>query len=109
MAQPRARPKSSRTNANDRLSRALLGRVEGDDGISTRLRRLKRASPPGAEKSGSVAETCRDAHMSGGLSHCRPLIIVDNVSPESIRAAAHDVACRASKVNILAAGTFAVN
>ena len=60
-------------------------------------------------KSGSVAESCRGAHMSGGLSHCRPLIIVDNVPPESIRAAAHDIACRASKVNILAVGTFAIN
>jgi isopenicillin N synthase-like dioxygenase len=28
--------------------------------------------------------------MSAGLSHCRPLIIVDNVPPESIRAAAHE-------------------
>jgi hypothetical protein len=63
----------------------------------------------GTEKSGSVAESCRDADMSGGLSHCRPLIIVDNVPPESIRAAAHDIACRASKVNILAVGTFAIN
>jgi hypothetical protein len=57
----------------------------------------------------SVAESCRGAHMSGGLSHCRPLIIVDDVPPESIRAAAHDIACRASKVNILAVGTFAIN
>jgi hypothetical protein len=47
--------------------------------------------------------------MSGGLSHCPPSIIVDNVPPESIGAAAHDVACRASKVNMLAVGTFAVN
>ena len=66
-------------------------------------------SADGTEKSGSVAESCRGAHMSGGLSHCRPLIIVDNVPPESIRAAAHDIACRASKVNILAVGTFAIN
>ena len=51
----------------------------------------------------------RSPHMSGGLSHCRPLVIVDNVPPESIRAAAHDIACRASKVNILAVGTFAIN
>jgi len=95
-------------NANERLSRASLGRVEGGDGIS-RLRRPRRASPHGAEKSGSAAESFRDAHMSGGLSHCRPLIVVDNVPPESVRAAAHDVACRASKVNILAVGTFAIN
>jgi hypothetical protein len=46
---------------------------------------------------------------SGGLSHCRPLIIVDNVPPEAIRAAAHDIACRASEVNVLAVRTFAIN
>src|SRR4029453_18652204 len=63
----------------------------------------------GAQKIGSVAESCRGTHMSGGLSHCRPLIVVDDVPPESIRAAAHDIACRASKVNILALGTFAIN
>jgi hypothetical protein len=83
-------------------------RVEGGDGIS-RVRRPRRASPHGAEKSGSVARSCRGVPMSGGLSHCRSLVIVDNVSPESIGAAAHDVACRASKVNILAVGTFAIN
>ena len=60
-------------------------------------------------KRGSIAESCRGAHMSGGLSHCRPLIIVDNVPPESIRAAAHDIACRPSEVNVLAVGTFAIN
>ena len=60
-------------------------------------------------KSGSIAESCRGAYMSGGLSHRRPLIIVDNVPPASIRAAAHDIACRASEVNVLAAGTFAIN
>ena len=106
--EPRALPKSSRTNANDCLSRASLGGVEGGDGIS-RLRRPRRASPHAAEKSASVAESCRGAHMSGGMSHCRPLIVVDDVPPESIRAAAHDIACRASKVNILAVGTFAIN
>jgi hypothetical protein len=60
------------------------------------------------EESLSLASR-RGAHTSGGLSHCRPLIIVDNVSPESIRAAAHDIACRASKVNILAVGAFAID
>ena len=60
-------------------------------------------------KSGSIAESCRGAHMSGGLSHCRPLIIVDNVPPESIRAAAQDIACRASEVHVLAVGTCAIN
>jgi hypothetical protein len=29
--------------------------------------------------------------LSGGLSHRRPLIVVDQVPPESIRAAAHDI------------------
>jgi hypothetical protein len=37
------------------------------------------------------------------------LIIVDNVPPEAIRAAAHDIARRAPKVNILAVGTFAID
>src|SRR6516164_3630759 len=60
-------------------------------------------------KSGSIAESGRGAHMSGGLSHCRPLIIVDNVPPESIRAAARDIACRASEVHVLAVGTCAIN
>ena len=57
----------------------------------------------------SIAESCCGAQTSGGLSHCRPLIIVDNVPPESIRAAAHDIACRASEVNVPAVGTFAIN
>src|SRR5215831_17150351 len=46
---------------------------------------------------------------SGGLSHRRPKIIVDQVPPESIRAAAHDIACRASEVHVLAVGTCAIN
>jgi hypothetical protein len=50
------------------------------------------------------------AHMrQAGLSHCRPLIIVDQVPPESIRAAAQDVACRASEVHVLAVRTCAIN
>ena len=60
-------------------------------------------------KSGSIAESCRGAHMSGGLSHRRPKTIVDQVAPESIRAAAHDIACRASEVYVLAVGTCAIN
>ena len=36
------------------------------------------------------------------------MIIVDDVPPVPIRAAVHDIACRASKVNILAVGTFAL-
>jgi len=60
-------------------------------------------------KSGSIAESCRGAHMSGGLSHRRPKIIVDHVPPESIRAAAQDIACRASEVHVLAVGTCAIN
>jgi hypothetical protein len=104
-----ARPLQVLTDEREyRLSGASLGRVEGGDGIS-RLRRPRRASPHGAEKSGSGAESCRDAHTSGGLSHSRALIIVDNVPPEPIRTAAHDVACRASKVNILAIRAFAIN
>ena len=63
----------------------------------------------GTEKSGSVGESRLGAHMSGGLSHCSTLIIVDNVPPEAIRAAAHDIARRAPKVNILAVGTFAID
>jgi choline dehydrogenase-like flavoprotein len=60
-------------------------------------------------KSGSIADSCRGAHLSGGLSHRRPKIIVDQVPPESIRAAAHDIACRASEVHVLAVGTCAIN
>ena len=60
-------------------------------------------------KSGSIADNCLGAHMSGGLSHRRPKIIVDQVPPESIRAAAHDIACRASEVHALAVGTCAIN
>jgi hypothetical protein len=106
--EPHVLPKSSRTNANDRVSPASLGEFKGGDAIS-RFRRPRRASTHGAETSGSVAESCRGAYRSGELSHCRPLVIVDDVPPESIRAAAHDIACRASKVNILAVGTLAIN
>ncbi|MCA6108333.1 GMC family oxidoreductase N-terminal domain-containing protein [Bradyrhizobium cenepequi] len=60
-------------------------------------------------KSSAIVDSCRSAHMSGALSHRRPKIIVDQVPPESIRAAAHDVACRASKVHVLAVGTCAIN
>jgi hypothetical protein len=60
-------------------------------------------------KGGSIAESWRGTHMSGGLSHCRPLIIVDQVPPESIRAAAQDIACRAPKVHVLAVGACAIN
>src|SRR5215469_12857846 len=62
-----------------------------------------------ARRSGSVTESYPGAHMSGGPSHCRSLIIVDQVPPVSIRAAAHDIACRASKVHVLAVGTRAIN
>src|SRR6516162_6908543 len=47
--------------------------------------------------------------MAAGLSHRRPKIIVDQVPPESIRAAAHDIACRAPEVHVLAVGTCAIN
>src|SRR5438552_18616047 len=60
-------------------------------------------------KSGSIAESCRGAHVSGGLSHCRPKTIVDQVPPASIRAAARDIACRAFDVHVLAVGTCAIN
>ena len=60
-------------------------------------------------KRGFIAVSCGGAPMSGGPSHRRPLIIVDQVSPESIRAAAQDIGCRASEVNMLAVGTCAIN
>jgi choline dehydrogenase-like flavoprotein len=62
--------------------------------------RLKRAA---------VADSCHGAHVSGGLSHRGPLIIVDDVPPESIRTAARDIACRASEVHALAVRTLAIN
>jgi hypothetical protein len=60
-------------------------------------------------KSWSIAESSRGAHVSDGLSHRRPKSIVDQVPPESIRAAAHDIACRAFEVHVLAVGTCAIN
>ena len=60
-------------------------------------------------KSGSIAESCRGARMSGGLSHRSPLIIVDNVPPEPVRAAAHDIACRAAEVHGLAVRSSSIN
>jgi hypothetical protein len=60
-------------------------------------------------KSGSIAESCGGAHVSGGLSHRRPTTIVDQVPPESIRAAARDIAGRAFDVHVLALGTCAIN
>jgi hypothetical protein len=47
--------------------------------------------------------------MSDGLSHRRPLIVIDYVPPASIRASAHDIACRASEVHVLAVGACAIN
>jgi hypothetical protein len=52
---------------------------------------------------------CRGAHMSGGMSHRRALIIVDNVPPEPIGAATHDVARCAVHVHDLAVRTCSVN
>jgi hypothetical protein len=49
------------------------------------------------------------APVSGELSHRRPKTIVDQVPPESIRAAARDIACRAFDVDVLAVGTCAIN
>jgi hypothetical protein len=51
----------------------------------------------------------RLAHRSGGLSHCCPLIIIDYEPPESVRTAAHDIACCASEVHVLAVGPCAIN
>ena len=70
---------------------------------------LRRPLGDATLKSGSIAESRRGAHVSGGLSHRRPLIVVDQVPPESIRAAAQDIACRASEVHVLAVGTCALN
>src|SRR5262249_22613763 len=65
--------------------------------------------PDARLKSGSIADSCRGAHMSGRLSHRRPKTIVDQVPPESIRAAARDIACRAFDVHVLAVATCAIN
>jgi hypothetical protein len=58
---------------------------------------------------GFVAGGCRGAQVSGGLSYCRAESVVDQVSPASVRAAAHDIACRAFDVYVFAVGTCAVN
>jgi hypothetical protein len=58
---------------------------------------------------GSIAESCRGAHTLGGMSYRRALIIVDNVPPEPIRAAPHDVARCAVHVHGLAVRTCSVN
>jgi hypothetical protein len=60
-------------------------------------------------KGGFVAEGCRGAHVSGGLSYRRSKGIVDQVAPASVRAAAHDIACRAFEVHVLAVGTCAID
>jgi hypothetical protein len=76
-------------------------------------RNASRAAVPtryrGDRRRGPIADSCRGAHMSGGLSHRRPKIIVDQVPPAPIRAAAHDIACRASEVHVPAVGTRAIN
>jgi hypothetical protein len=97
---------------HQRLDPLLAGRaVQGGPGMRPeQLRQRGIAMIVDARlKSGSIADSCRGAHMSGGLSHRRPKIIVDQVPPESIRAAAHDIACRASEVHVLAVGTCAIN
>jgi hypothetical protein len=48
-------------------------------------------------------------YKSSRLSHRRSKTIVDQVSPESISAAAHDIACRPCDVRVLAVGTCAIN
>ena len=60
------------------------------------LRPMAQASAPRPGRR-SIGPRGRSRPYSGGPSHCRPLIIVDNVPPESIRAAAQDIACRASE------------
>src|SRR5215470_11925159 len=47
--------------------------------------------------------------MSGGLSHRRPLIVIDYEPPAPIRAAAHDIARRAFEVHLLAVATRAID
>jgi hypothetical protein len=92
--------------SDDFIERRSFRACDLDDPVS---RISEGASPHGIQRSGSVAEGCPGAHLSGGLPHCRPLTVVDNVPPESIRAPADDIACRASKVNIVVVGTFASN
>lgn len=58
---------------------------------------------------GATAESRRGARASGGMSHRRALIIVDNVPPEPIRAAPHDVARCAVHMHDLAVRTCSVN
>src|SRR5262245_4025965 len=97
-------------NADDRLSLDPLGRVEGGNRIveGSHLADVV-LNRPSRMKSGSIAESCCRAHVSGGLSHRRPKTIVDQVPPASIRAAARDIACRACDVHVLAVGTCAIN
>ena len=78
-------------------------------GLAEQLRQSGIAVVDARLKSGSIADSCRGAHMSGGLSHRRPKTIVDQVPPASIRAAARDIACRAFDVHVLAVGTCAIN
>src|SRR5215813_10123274 len=72
-------------------------------------RRLKYARQRQAEGWLHRRQQLAVAHMSGGLSHRRPKTIVDQVPPESIRAAARDIACCAFDVHVLAVGTCAIS
>jgi len=59
-------------------------------------------------KCGSIPESCRGPYVRWGVA-LPSLIIVDQVPPESIRAAMHDIACRALEMHVIAVGTCAVN
>ena len=104
-----ARPSSGRTSVGPTMDTSLPpARIRPADRfwisppMTSNTDRRRRRLP---------ARRCRgrDANMSGGLSQCRPLIIVDQVPPEAIHAAAQDIACRASDVHVLAVGTCAIN
>src|SRR5690242_10891866 len=62
-----------------------------------------------ALESGFIAGGRRGARRSGGAPDHRALVVVDQVAPDSVRAAAQDVAGRAVEVHVLAVGTGAVD
>jgi hypothetical protein len=101
------RPRSAVHPPDRRATRRSVRPLTAEPPDSFRV--LRRPLAGATLKGGSVAGSRRGAHVSGGLSHCRSLIVVDQVPPESIRAAAQDIACRASEVHLLAVGTCAVD
>src|SRR5690242_17451057 len=70
---------------------------------------LRRPLAGAALESGSVAGGRRGARGSGGAPDHRALVVVDQVAPGSVRAAAQDVAGRAVEVHLLAVGAGAVD